>query len=899
MDNKEPQNSNNNTIKPCKSLGEILIRQGLITRTDLENVLAIQSKERKLQNLPIGQILVKLGELKSGEVDRILNHPEIREKIGRIAVQNMFLTEEELIECLKKKKKDQLLGQVFLEEGYIEAEELERLLEEQINSPRFGQLAVKLGLVSEEVIEKALKIQKSTRKLGEIICDLGLVDPLELNRCLIDSKKGGDIGDTLVDMGYITDNDLLRTKRDPEYSEKELGELLIRKRLITEVDLQTANSRHFNIPFETLEGFVYSPDEKHALSKIISKKFAETKLMIPISLVNSKLTIGLFRPKEELRVVYDLKNMYHQYEVSCVLITKEKYEELFEVLYSSHLGVILAPINGNIISSEMVDTDFMELNIDEDIVPHKARKQYLFQNRDLETEEIVNFIISYGISHGASDIHLEQSRKGVKLRYRFDGIMRETSIGWLRDKIEEKVSSIISRIKIMANLDIAEKRLPQDGSFRVDYYDKGKKERVDLDFRVATCRASVDENVTIRILDPRKANRGLESLNHSYHVLDPFKQFLKSPAGMILVVGPTGCGKTSTLYAALRYIDKPDIKIITAEDPIEYHFPTIMQTQINPKIDLSFSRLLRSFLRFDPDVIFVGEIRDEETARIGFDAAQTGHLILSTMHTNDSLGSITRLVDLGVEFGQISSSLMCVVSQRLVRKICPACIEEYKPEKDEWGVLFKSYPSHLRFYRGAGCEKCLFTGYEGRTLLSEIFTVTPEIALALNKGYYDETQFSKLALESGMKTMLDDGLMKLDQTTLSELIRMLPHDMIKKFRFRQQSQENVDLLIDDMLEEREKEEKASTETFVSQTSFEITNPETERSILDLILSRYEAVLKENGGNGARSVDSRLFKEFLTESFYKIYEKQPCRSITFNIQENRGTGKIKISAVPNR
>jgi hypothetical protein len=253
---------------------------------------------------------------------------------------------------------------------------------------------------------------------------------------------------------------------------------------------------------------------------------------------------------------------------------------------------------------------------------------------------------------------------------------------------------------------------------------------------------------------------------------------------------------------------------------------------------------------------------------------------------------------MGIEPYLVSSSVVGVVAQRLVRKICPACIEEYMPEKDEWGIVFKSYPSHLRFYKGTGCEKCLFTGYEGRTLLSEIFMVTPEIALALNKGYYDEAQFSRLALESGMKTMLDDGLMKLEQTTLSEIIRMLPHDMIKKFRFRQKSQENVDQLIGDLLEEREKGEKVSAETIVPQTSFEITNPETERAVLDLILSRYEAVLKEKGGNAANSVDPRLFKDFLVESFYKIYEKQPCRSITFNIRDNSGAGKVEVSAVPN-
>jgi len=482
----------------------------------------------------------------------------------------------------------------------------------------------------------------------------------------------------------------------------------------------------------------------------------------------------------------------------------------------------------------------------------------------------------------------------VKLRYRMDGMLRETNIGWLKEKLQEKAPLIVSRIKILSNLDISEKRMPQDGSFRTEYFDKVKKEKVDLDFRVATCKAAVGENITIRILDPRKANIGLENLSHSPHVLKLFREYLKSPAGMILVCGPTGSGKTSTLYAALKFINKPDIKIITAEDPIEFHFPALMQTQVNTKIGLTFSRLLRSFLRFDPDVILIGEMRDEETAKIGFDAAQTGHLLLSTLHTNDALGAIMRLVDLNVEFGQIASSLMCVLAQRLIRRICPSCIEEYIPDKEEWGILFNTYPSHLKFYKGRGCESCGYTGYGGRTLISEIFAVTVEIAQALNKGY-DESQISRLALESGMKTMLDDGLMKLDQTTLSEIIRMVPHDMIKKFRSRQHKQDDIDSLLEGMLQGNKpmlEDKKLLT------SSIEIVNPETERANLDLVLARYEDSLKIQNGGSAVHIEPKIFKEFLVDSFYKIYEQQPCKSMSFNVQNNPGTGKVEISVVPN-
>jgi type IV pilus assembly protein PilB len=895
MDKPQTSHKDGFMTKPPERLGDLLIKQGYLKKEELEKALSVQDKERELQNLPIGQILVHMGVLSSMDVDRIINHRELRAKFGNIAIAQGLITKEQLEHCLEKKKPDQLIGQVLVEEGFLDSSDLEVILKEQINSPRFGELAVQLGLATEDDVQKALTIQKSSRRLGEILCDLGMIDPLDFNQCLTESQKQLDFGDTLVHLGYLKEEELRLIQKGHKYGPESLAEVLLRRKLITEEELQIANSRHYNIPFQSLHDFVYQPSEKKVLTKIVSKKYAERKLIIPIEYKNNDLKVGIYRPQERLKAIYELKEMYRQYSVSCVLITKEKFEELFEILYSAHLSGPEIEQSGDTGSQEL-DMDFISLNIEEDIAPEDIKKTMVYGQRDIEAEELVNFVLSYGITHGASDIHIEQSLKGVKLRYRFDGILRDTTVGWLNEKIQDKALSIISRIKILAGLDIAEKRIPQDGSFRIDYFDKTNKEKVDLDFRVATCRAAVGENITIRILDPRNANVGLDRLNHSPHILDSFKKFLKSPGGMILVCGPTGCGKTSTLYSALQYIDIPDIKIITAEDPIEYHFPSIMQTQVNNKIGITFSKLLRSFLRFDPDVILVGEIRDEETAKIGFDAAQTGHLILSTLHTNDALSSIPRLVDLKVEFGQIASSLMCVLAQRLVRRICPACTEEYMPSEEEWGILFKTYPSHLRFYRGRGCKLCHDSGYDGRILLSEIFAITPEISQALNRGY-DEYQISRLALESGMKTMLDDGLLKLKQTTLSEIIRMLPHEMLKRFRLKQQSQKDIDDLIESMLDQSGRL-LAEEDKEPSQSSVEISNPETERAAIDLILSRYMTLIKNRYGDATPSIESKRFKAFIVENFYKIYEKQPCKSMTFNIEENPENGRIEVSVIPN-
>jgi type IV pilus assembly protein PilB len=402
---------------------------------------------------------------------------------------------------------------------------------------------------------------------------------------------------------------------------------------------------------------------------------------------------------------------------------------------------------------------------------------------DRKAQEIVNYIIKYGISKNASDIHIEQDRKEARLRYRIDGMLHTLKTDWLDQSLRYMTGAIVSRIKVMSNLDIAERRMPQDGAFRMSHFDKTNNQKVNLDFRVAVCPAMVGENVTIRILDPRKAKVGLESLGHSEHVLEQFKGLLRSSAGMLILSGPTGSGKTSTLYGALQFISDPGIKIITAEDPIEYSIPGIMQVQVNTKINLTFARLLRSFLRLDPDVILVGEMRDNETAGIGFDAVQTGHLLLTTLHKNDSVSSISRLRDLDIEPNQIASGLMGVVAQRLIRRTCPACSSEYTPANEEWSLLFNTYPDDLTFYKPERCEQCDFTGYNGRTLISEFFVMGEDIALAMVSGA-SENEIRNMAVKSGMKTMVDDSISRLDQTTLSEIIRVVPHEMIKEFKSR-------------------------------------------------------------------------------------------------------------------
>lgn len=871
-------------------IGDLLVREGFLKEVDVRTALAEQKKEAELTGLPLGQILVKTEALSEPGLKTLLDHPELKGSLGTLAVEQGLITKEQLDACLKNKGPDQRIGEALLSEGLLTSQDLQNLLRKQLNAPRLGELAVLQNLVGSEDLEKALKIQKSPRILGEILCDLGMINPLDLHFVLNKYKKHLKLGEILIKLGYLDKENLNKALQEQKHGSDSLGEILVRKKLITDQQLQEALSKQSNIPFKSLEGFVYSDKERKTLAGIIGQKYAEKNLILPLSLVNKELTLALLKP-ENLGTVRELKELYSYLKISCNLITTEKFSELFEVLYSKKLGIVKSTEEPDV---EPEDTDskgvdFMQIELDEEM-DGEDDDAPVYDAQDIEAEEMVNFIIKYGISNGASDIHLEQDRDGVKLRYRIDGVLSEVNIGWLRKKLQEKAGSVISRVKIISNLDIAERRLPQDGVFRINYYDKAKGQKADLDFRVATCKGITGENIVIRILDSRKANVGLENLNHSAHVLEPFKRLTKSSAGTILVTGPTGSGKSSTLYGALKYIYDPAIKIITAEDPIEYSFPGIMQTQVNTKINLTFARLLRSFLRLDPDVILVGEIRDEETARIGFDAAQTGHLVLSTLHTNDSVSSVSRLLDLEIERAQIASCLSCVLAQRLVRRICPACVQEYIPDETEWFLLFDEYPSHLRFYKGKGCESCGFTGFKGRTLLSEVFVVDKSIAKALGTGA-DVDELKTLALDGGMKTMLDDGLLKLRETTLSELIRVIPHDMIDTFRMRNRRQNAPD----SNSHLGANTDAATVGENFAGAGFVVSDPRTESGLIGQMHEKYEE-LASDSETGNHNMDRALFEDFIAESFSDICHGYGCSRVIFNI--GKSEGRIDISALPD-
>lgn len=373
----------------------------------------------------------------------------------------------------------------------------------------------------------------------------------------------------------------------------------------------------------------------------------------------------------------------------------------------------------------------------------------------------VESIIQEAINTGVSDIHIEPYEKKIRLRYRIDGVLQEVAELQFNQK-----EAMVSRVKIMADLDIAEKRRPQDG--RIKFRSQDGKE---IDLRVSILPTQHGEKIVLRILDKSQLELKLESLGFDDDILIDFRKAIHNPYGMILVTGPTGSGKTTSLYAALNELNTQEVNITTIEDPIEYNLEGINQTQVHEEIGLSFAHTLRSILRQDPNIIMVGEIRDKETAEIAIRSALTGHLVFSTLHTNDAASAVSRLVDMGVEPFLIASSIRLVMAQRLVRKICPNCIEEYQPESlmlKELGLQEEK----IQYKKGVGCEECNHTGYKGRTALIELLVVNERISQNIISNT-DSGEIKKTAQKHGLTTLREAGIKKIKNnvTTVEEIYR--------------------------------------------------------------------------------------------------------------------------------
>ena len=469
--------------------------------------------------------------------------------------------------------------------------------------------------------------------------------------------------------------------------------------------------------------------------KVLSYHFCKNNLLIVLD-NNSKVIIAISDPLN-IEIVKELKLIFSK-EIDLIEYPKEEIQKAIEKCYQQKRNLATEAIKRNQIIFEGYDL--------------------LDNTSDNESVNTLNAIILEAISQKASDIHFIPEKEILKVKYRIDGILQERPVIY-----GDSISRILTRLKVMGKLDIAEKRLPQDGRIKLMLGDR------DIDFRLSTIPTVYGERVALRILDITNVVLGLDNIGMEKKMVSDFKKMLSHPEGIILVTGPTGSGKTTTLYSAINELNFNELNIMTIEDPVEYKLTNISQIAVNPKIDLTFAKGLRHILRQDPDVIMIGEIRDRETAQIAIQAALTGHLVLSTLHTNDAPSAITRLVDMQVEPYLLSSTVVGILAQRLVRKICPKCIEEYEPSEKELEDL-NIDEKHL--YKGKGCESCFHTGYLGRCGIYELMSVNSNIKKQILKSA--DTTLIKESLDKNHKSLLDFGigLIKKKITTSYEILRV-------------------------------------------------------------------------------------------------------------------------------
>jgi len=527
-----------------------------------------------------------------------------------------------------------------------------------------------------------------------------------------------------------------------------IGEILVQKGAIREGDLLKARGVQFGLP---LWPTISTEDMDTSFTEHIPIQFLKKYKMVPV-VRSDGIYIAvndptLFQPLDDLHTILGWDG------VETVLAP-----------YSAILSAINFAYDMSSDSAEQVIQDMRDEDRDMIISAVEETGDLLDDTSDAPVIKLVNLMLSQAVKARASDIHIEPYQNRIKIRHRVDGILYD-----MLSPPKHVQSTLISRIKIMAKLNIAEKRLPQDGRIEIKIGDKN------VDIRVSTIPTAFGERVVLRLLDKANVLLTVSDLGMSEESLKVFNELITSAHGIILVTGPTGSGKTTTLYAALSSLNNPDINIITIEDPVEYQIEGIGQIQVNPKIDITFANGLRSIVRQDPDVILVGEIRDLETAEIAIQAALTGHLVFSTLHTNDSASAVTRLIDMGIEPFLVTSSVIGILAQRLVRNVCNECKEEYIPDEEslENIGITPEMSSGKKIYKEKGCQDCLNTGYKGRTGIFELMILDDAIKSLILKTS-DANAIKKKAVNHGMGTLRQDGALKVLNgiTTAEEILRI-------------------------------------------------------------------------------------------------------------------------------
>ena len=594
-------------------------------------------------------------------------------------------------------------------------------------------------------------------KLGQLLVTANIVSEDQLKEAIsLQRRQGGRLGTNLVKLGYITEEKLVAFL-----------------------------SKQWGVPAINLSDYKIDP----SVLKLIPIEIARKYLIIPVARVGATLTIAMADPSNVF-VIDDVKFMTG-YNVEVVVASESSILSAISTYYRGGDEALIATkktTSKSLAAKDytLLDDDMQEdtlspvdesynVNVEEfdrvvgdaldSIEAYSGQDDTLVEEVEEPIVKLVNGILINAIKTGASDIHIEPYENSLRVRYRVDGVLFNAMNLPLKIK-----NPITSRLKIMSKLDIAERRLPQDGRIKLRL---GKKK--EIDFRVSVLPCLFGEKTVLRILDKANLQVDLTRLGFEEEALKKFMDVLSKPYGMILVTGPTGSGKTTTLYSALNYLNKPGINIMTAEDPVEYNFQGMNQVQVKEEIGLTFASALRAFLRQSPDIILVGEIRDFETAEIAVKAALTGHLVLSTLHTNDAPSSISRLLNMGIEPFLVSASLLLIAAQRLARKICPECKQEEKvPVAALMQLGFSEEEANsAKCYKGKGCSACNGSGYKGRIALYEVLPVGPEIKEMVLEGASGD-ELKKTGIRLGMKSLRMSGLTKVAEgvTSIEEIVRV-------------------------------------------------------------------------------------------------------------------------------
>ena len=558
------------------------------------------------------------------------------------------------------------------------------------------------------------------------------------------------IAEYLLEKGIINKEQLKQAIEEHKKPHRNIDEILVRCDFAKEEDIAQALSEQLGFTFIDLSSYQIRPTALELISADIARRLQ----VIPILKIGNSLTIAMADPLD-LAVIDELRRLVNL-SIEPVLSASSGINKAIAKYYGGKETELTTPVTRVAKEGETVGT----AELAEKELPKSIQKA-----TQAPVIKLVNKLISDAVKLEASDIHLEPQENNFYCRYRVDGILQAPiNLEW---KLQ---SAVVSRIKIMANIDIAEKRLPQDGRIHLDVEDKK------IDLRVATFPTIYGEHVAIRILDKSIGILKLEELGFAEDILKRFKSTITRPYGIILVTGPTGCGKTTTLYSSLNTINDAKKNIITLEDPVEYTIERIHQSQVNVKAGLTFASGLRSIVRLDPDIIMIGEIRDKETAEIAIHAALTGHLVFSTLHTNDASSACARLIDIGAEPFLVSSSVSAILAQRLVRRLCPKCKKAYRPSEEE--ILLVSGAGRERqgkitFYKEAGCKNCRQTGYKGRAAIFELLIPQDSFRELIVKKTSAHEMLDD-AKRAGMKTLREDGLDKVKAgiTTVSEVLRV-------------------------------------------------------------------------------------------------------------------------------